>query len=536
MNELDKRQTPSTYKWWKNRTILTQTTEWISHLPLADIPNAGQALLARMVLLNKTAMSVHVRRQVIQLFIPALNFIQSNTIDAVPNPYFPLNKKTVPQPNLPRLLWKELAVSWSFIPLSNKKSNKYKQAQHATIGMDILHCLALSYFQVYRQLPTSFWKQINELYKFTTLHKIQKISVDKITDTSSTTFNHALKRLTLLITADPPSFSRKELQYIWEATGHWARDCHMSTLPQDSLDKGWLIIGSEEDIQPHVPDLSLPGPQLCLAMDCTALISRSRAETYQGSVQKTKSRWIRKALSRWSNSLNIDFPLQKQNKSIELCVGLNNAFSLATLQHSSSSSPVHITKQTAQFLPGKSREQHLATKNPWLPITEVNVDAEKTDYSVSSTAQTMNWTSTRVSAAEMHLKSQKNASFKLRVGELVFLSDSQSDTAWLAKLTAMKMSKDLQTTIICSLISLRFSPALIILEKSKSTAFILESGATADPLKHIICSPGIVSSGDNIRILNPQGKLQELHILQIFEQTEGYCNFLINDGTHTKLE
>ncbi|MGV6852675.1 MAG: hypothetical protein ACWA5R_10940 [bacterium] len=504
-----------------NRSVVKKIRLWLNQLPLTDISNSGSLLLIKLSELNELNINAKARKELLELLIPAVNYITNNTLQLNPNPYFPL-QSSINQIDLPRLLWLELVKFYWQIPLTKAGNSRQSLALQTTLGLDLLNKTALSHFQVYRNLPDYFWSYVSRLYQYAQQVDIQSVNTLPLLTEFSPSFNIALKRLILLTTVDPNRFHREELQQVYNHSLFWANDCHITSLVQSSLEPGWLYVGKNQQIQPDLPHNIDKSDTFCIGLDCSALLINTRDISLLNESNQYRQRWIKKAMTRWADNFYSQFPLLDFHCEITIHSGVSQVFDAVSRYYGIQwADSQHQSK--ASFSAGKSRSQSLQKRNPWSPYSEPTLKkTTTTKRPTENQSPASHWLCIKKSANQIQLKANTDSPFKLRIGQLLSIENKQENLIWIAKLTSIFVGGSRDMTIHCQLISQRHQPVKFSMNGVTKKAILVFTGPSIEPVENIICSPNELKANLKINLALHQGKYLTREIKHCFDSTENY--------------
>lgn len=200
---------------------------WVEQLPLTNVPQTQRALSEQLTALAGTELAALERLRMLEALRGPVNFVQAETANHYAGKPIPLEIGEAQAWMSVMDLWTQLSANYQKC-LQAYRDGDLDIAPHAAlIALRCIGCVAhqmLEHYRVYRQIPESPWRALNELYAFAEQHGFARIRVQDAFAQQEPDSSCTEKYLQALLVhlANPYALSARQLGFVQSWAEKWA--------------------------------------------------------------------------------------------------------------------------------------------------------------------------------------------------------------------------------------------------------------------------------------------------------------------------
>ena len=231
-------------------------TEWLAHVPLANVAAAQKELLAQIGEFNRFPTKAGNRFAVLEALREAVNFVQIEQAKRFVNRALPL----APAENAVLLatttLWDQMRIGYQHCLEAALAGDAEMRAQGAVVCQRVLAYAGLKMFhycRAYRELPKEGWQALHRAYAAAeTLNVVDEPVKDYLNrDVQDASARVAYLRATLMGLASPNELSQRQLTFVAYLLERWAEKVDIAREPGERTEEPVLAVDLAGDGSPE---------------------------------------------------------------------------------------------------------------------------------------------------------------------------------------------------------------------------------------------------------------------------------------------
>lgn len=233
--------------------------QWLNDLPVANVGKAAQELYQLTRQLNRVALSVDDRFQIMEMLHPILTSIVSGLEHNYLNRPLPLAHRDQRIAELGQFLRTMLIVGYKLVLLQQREpsllSRLTKKQYHSRCLQRIFYYLGqilLNDYRIYQQSHAHLWHEIHGIYRYALKLDLHHRPLPDPTDPNAPAFDltHHYKCLLLLALANPFRLQQGQVDKIYLALNQWAPLCELVDGATQTDSKALFAVEKNSDNPP----------------------------------------------------------------------------------------------------------------------------------------------------------------------------------------------------------------------------------------------------------------------------------------------
>ncbi len=310
-------------------------SDWISHLPVANLGETARLLYQAATELNQTKLGPDVRLALLELLRPRIYLTCKGLAKHFLNQPIVLPPRARNVAQLAQVLQNELATGYTVVAMQGRglklsfRGNKLDLSQpiHRAIS-DFSQVLFRSYV-LCQPVPTGLWHSLHQLHLFALQEKVADTAIEDtlIPTTKPLSIQHAYLRALLAGSARVNQLRQHDLRDIAQALGDW---CQLAKLMPYTADTEGLVVQPSSDTAPlyqkfcddtHPPQFILNADELIHTLKKAACDDNIEALDANG-VSIADNLLLHLAMA-WGPLSERSFPRIDTSTSLQICFGLS---------------------------------------------------------------------------------------------------------------------------------------------------------------------------------------------------------------------
>lgn len=227
---------------------------WLEHVPLANVSEAQQQILAQVSEFNRFPCKALMRLQVLEALREAVAFVEIEQAKRFTNRALPMAETESAIFEATTELWEQMRLGYLQCLVASGANETGMRAHAALLAQRVLAYCGLKMFhhyRAYREVSKADWRALHQAYKFAEgLGVAEEAVKDYLNrDVHDATPRIQYMRALLMGMANPNELARRQLSFVGFLLERWAEKVEVSAQPI-----------AEEGMQPLVLDLEGSGP------------------------------------------------------------------------------------------------------------------------------------------------------------------------------------------------------------------------------------------------------------------------------------
>lgn len=211
---------------------------WVESLPLGNIPQAREILSAELAALRGTELAAIERLRTLETLKDSVAFVQAEFADRYAGKPLPLDVNEAESWAAVNELWRHAHSNYERC-LQAYRDGDLDIAPHAPlVAMRCLFAIAaqmVEHYRVYREVPESLWRALNELYAFAEQHGFARTRPHGLGgQTTEASCVETYVETLLIYLANPYALSVRQLAFVESWSRKWAMLVGLSPQPLPS--------------------------------------------------------------------------------------------------------------------------------------------------------------------------------------------------------------------------------------------------------------------------------------------------------------
>lgn len=200
---------------------------WIETLPLTNVPQSQRLITAQLAAFRHAPCPATERLRILETLAESIAFVQGESANCYAGKSIPLDPSETDTWAQVLELWQELSANYEQC-LKAYRDGDLDIAPHAPLvtmrSLSGIGRRMIEHYRVYRQIPESLWRSLNELYAFAEQHGFARIRPQDILMQQAnecSCFDTYIQVL-LVHLANPYALSVRQLAYVQSWSEKWA--------------------------------------------------------------------------------------------------------------------------------------------------------------------------------------------------------------------------------------------------------------------------------------------------------------------------
>ncbi|HEY9036949.1 MAG TPA: hypothetical protein VIM96_09590 [Pseudomonadales bacterium] len=310
-------------------------SDWISHLPTANLGETARLLYQAITEMNRTQLSPDVRLALLELLRPRIYHSCKGLAKHFLNQPIVLPARARNVAQLAQVLQNELAAGYTVVAVQGRglKLSFRGNTLNLTLPVHRAICdfsqVLLRSYMLFQPVPAGLWHSLHQLHLFAMQEQITETAVEDSLTPSSEPLNirQMYLRALLLGSARVNQLRQHDLRDIGQALNDW---CRLSQLAPCTADSEGLVIQPAGDTAPLYRKFCNDAYPPQFALDTDALIRTLQAASSDDTLEALTVNGVNIAdnllvhlASAWGHLSERNFTRFDTSQSLHVCFGLS---------------------------------------------------------------------------------------------------------------------------------------------------------------------------------------------------------------------
>jgi hypothetical protein len=206
-------------------------SRWLEQLPIANVSDSSKRLYQILLDCNKSALDDDDRYKILLSLHPSIQLVLKSLSKHFTGHTLNLSDKQKKIAALVQAIHTEMAIGFKTIIEHQAESPSLfqKGMLHGSLFMalEYLSLTVVRCYQVYTEVPSRLWKEINTIYRFALDHKLHRKTCNIEGFNQEHTIEEVYKKIALLSIANPYQLRQQEIEVVFNGLQKYIAHCDL---------------------------------------------------------------------------------------------------------------------------------------------------------------------------------------------------------------------------------------------------------------------------------------------------------------------